>query len=111
MELIDSSKTYEFKSGDAVFVLKHWTLAMQDEVDKATLIVDQKGQITFNAPLEREMKINLALHNWHGVTVNGEVVECTSENKKKIPVGIAASIVREIEEKAGLRITPEEKKN
>lgn len=114
IELIDESKVYELKHpSGAVFKLKHWTLPMQEETDKQCIIIDvSTGRVKdYKTSLEREIKLGFSLVGWYGVSFNGEEVPCTGENKKKLPVGIILWLVREIDERSGLRISEEEKKN
>jgi hypothetical protein len=113
IQLVDFEKTYELNHPAGVaFTLKHWTNGMQDAVDRACLLHDkEKNTYTYDIAKEREMKIALALVAWSGVQVEGEEVPCTPENMKKLPVGITLWIQKEIEERAGLRITEAEKKN
>ena len=114
IELIDESKTYEEKYMDGViFILRHWTLSMQEETDRRCVIIDSKqGKVAnYDISLERELKLKNSLVDWKGVSLNGKEVPCTIENRKKLPVGIMLWIVQKIDERAGLRITEDEKKN
>ena|SRR3990167_8323287 len=112
LELVDSSKSYtiEHPSG-AKFELKHWTNGMQEEVERQCLVQDGKGGFQYLTTREREIKIELALVSWGGVTQDGVDVPCNSETKKKLPVGVTLWIVRMIDDRAGLRMPEEEKKN
>jgi hypothetical protein len=113
IELIDFQKTYELRHPTgAVFTVKHWTNAMQDEVDRSCVLHDKdKNIFSYDIAREREMKIDLSVVGWKEITADGQEVECTSENKKKLPVGVTLWLQKEIEERAGLRIAPEEKKS
>ena len=113
IELIDYSQTYEIKhSTGAVFTVRHWTCAMQDEVNRCCLSIDQESKTAkFDHTLEREMLIEMSVVGWSGITVNSQEVPCDSENKKKLPMAVAIWLQSQIEERAGLRFTPEEKKN
>ena len=106
IDLIDDSSTYDLKYGaDTVFKLKHWTVGMQEEVDRTCVVSDGKGGFTYLASKERELKLKLALVDWLGVNA-----PCTDENKLKLPVGVIFAIIKEIDERAGFRITDTEKK-
>lgn len=113
VELVDFDKTYDVSHPAGVtFTLRHWTNGMQDQVDRACLTQDkEKNSYGYDIAKEREMKLSLALVSWKGVQVSGEEVPCIPENMKKLPVGITLWIQKEIEERAGLRITEGEKKN
>lgn len=112
MELINETKTYELThSSGAVFVVKDWTVGMQEEVDRRCLVPDGKGGFNFLVSLEREIKITLAVSNWRGITMDGVDAPCTLENKKKLPVGVIYWLVKDIDERAGLRMTEDQKKN
>lgn len=111
LELVDGSKNYELSHpSGAKFILRHWTIGMQDETDKRCLY-QQDGKFLYNTALDRELKLDLAVQSWSGVTSEGQEVPCDSENKKKLPVGIALWLIKEIEERAGLRMQLEEKKS
>lgn len=114
IELIDDNSVYELKyDSDVTFKLKHWTVGMQEEVDKTCVVPDGKGNFTYLASKERELKLKLALVGWSGVSFSGALdpeAPCTDENKLKLPVGVIFKIIREIDERAGFRITDTEKK-
>lgn len=112
IDLVDPSRTYELAHpSGAVFTLRHWTVAMQDSIDKSCLKYDADGRITYDVPLEREMKIDLALTAWRGVGMNDGEMPCVPENKKKLPFGVVLWLIRDIEERAGIRMPAEEKKS
>lgn len=112
LELVDPSKTYDLSHpSGAVFVMKHWTKDMQEEVDAKCLSHDGKGNFNYNVSLEREIKIQLSIHDWRGITFGGEEVPCTPEKKKLLPVGVMIWLVKTIDEKAGIRMPEEEKKS
>ena len=112
LELVDDSKTYELEHpSGAVFILKHWTVGMQEEIDRKCLVQDGKGVFTYNVSLERETKIQLAVHDWRGIVSGGEVSPCTQENKRKLPVGVMLWLIRDIDDRAGLRMPDAEKKS
>jgi hypothetical protein len=112
IELVDDSKSFDLPHpSGAVFVMKHWTFGMQEEVDKSCVVQDGKGGFTYLVSLEREIKIRLSLQGWRGVGMNGEEFPCTDENKKKLPVGVILWLIREIDERSGIRMPEEEKKN
>ena len=112
IELIDFGKTYELAHpSGAKFMMLHWTNAMQDEVDRACVINKGDNVFSYDISREREMKIDLSVKGWSGITADGQEVPCTSENKKKLPVGVTLWLQKELEERAGLRITQDEKKN
>lgn len=112
IELIDDSNAaYEWMHPSGViFKIKHWTVGMQEEVDRNCVIPDWKGSFTYLASKERELKLKLALLDWSGVLLSGLDAPCTDENKMKLPVGVIFSIIREIDERAGFRISEAEKK-
>lgn len=112
LELVDNSEVYSANHpSGAVFKLRHWTVGMQDEVDRQCVVHDGKGAFTYLVPRERELKLELALADWSGIMFKGQEVPCNPDTKKRLPVGVILWIVREIDEKAGLRMTDEEKKN
>jgi len=112
IELIDSSKSYTIDHPSiARFELKHWTIGMQEEVDRQCLVQDGKGGFNYLVARERELKMELALISWSGVTQDGVDVPCNSETKKKLPVGVLLWLVRMIDERSGIRMPEEEKKN
>ena len=113
IELVDPSKTYELAHpSGAKFVMRHWTFAMQEEVDRRCIQQDGKGGVSYDVGLEREIKIQNAVENWSGITApDGSEAPCTPENKKKLPVGIVFWIVKEIDELSGIRMPESEKKN
>lgn len=112
LDIKDVSKNYELRhSSGAVFTMKHWTIAMQEVVDRDCLENDGKGGWKWNITRERAIKIDLCVENWTDVTRDGNPLPCTEETKKQLPVGIMIWILREIDERAGLRITEAEKKS
>jgi len=112
IELVDESAIYELKhQSGAVFFMKHWTFGMQDEVDRACIVQDGKGGFSYEFSKEREIKVRLAIHDWSGINLNGEPTPCTPENKRRLPVGIVLWLVREIDERAGLKMPEQEKKS
>ena len=111
IEIVDPEKSYELPhASGAKFVMSHWTVAMQEEVDRRCLAMDGKGGYTYDVALDRQLKIDFAVKSWSGVTSNGEEVPCNPENKRKLPVGVQLWLVKDIEERAGLRMTDAEKK-
>lgn len=114
LELVDFDKTYEVEYPAAkgvFFTLRHWTNGMQDSVDRACLVNEIGKAAYYDIAKEREMKLAATLVHWKGIVVNGEEVPCTPENMKKLPVGVTLWLQKEIEERAGLRITEAEKKS
>lgn len=112
IELVDFDKTYELEHpAGAKFTVRHWTNGMQDDVDRACIIPKGSNEFSYDIAKEREMKIELSVTAWQGIISNGQEVPCTSENKKMLPVGVTLWLQKMIDERAGLRITPEEKKN
>lgn len=113
IELIDPSKNYEIKHpwAEATFVMRHMTTAIQDIIDRECIVPDGKGSFRYDINRDREIKVEQCVVDWKGISSDGQEVECNAENKKKLPVGVIIWLVREIEERAGLRITPEEKKS
>lgn len=111
LDILDPSKetTLEHPSG-ARFVVRYWTNAMQEAVEKACAESDGKGGFSWNIARDRQMKIDLSLVGWSGVTMSGEELPFSEENKKKFPVGVQFWLFKEIEELAGLRMTDKEKK-
>ena len=111
IELTDPSKRYEMKHpSGAAFVMRHWTNGMQDDLERRYLALGEAMKTVNAIALEREVKLELALEGWSGVTSDGQEVPCTPENKKMLPVGVILWIVQEIDERAGLRLTLAEKK-
>ncbi len=112
IELIDENETYvlEHPSGSK-FTFRYWTRGMQDEVDTRCLVSEGGGKFRFNVPLERELKVHHCLVGWEGVSFKGEIAPCNDENKKKLPLSIFLWIIEKIDERAGVRLPEEEKKN
>lgn len=112
IELVDESATYELvHPSGAVFIMRHWTVGMQEEIDRRCITQDGDGKFTYNLPLEKEIKLASALADWRGVAVNGAEVPCSPENKKKLPVGVSLWLIRDVNERAGLSIPEPEKKS
>lgn len=112
LQINDPSKTYELAhSSGAAFIMKHWTLGMQEIVDRECLEQDGKGGYKWNVTRERALKIELCVQDWTGVEKDGSPLPCTEENKKTLPVGVLIWLVKDIDERAGLRITEAEKKS
>lgn len=112
LEITDPSKTYELvHSSGAIFTMRHWTLAMQEVVDRECLQQDGKGGYTWNVTRERALKIDLCIQNWSEINRDGNPLPCTEETKKALPVGVLIWLVKDIDERAGLRITEAEKKS
>lgn len=117
IELVDDTKIYELKHpSGAIFKLRYWTFAMQEEVDKRCVVYDGAGGVTYNVALEREIKVKRTVDNWSGITIpdgNGGYQEapCTPENKSRLPVGIVFWLVKNIDEMAGIKMPDAEKKN
>ena len=111
LQLTDPSKTYEIthESG-AIFTLRHWTLAMQDEVDSKCL-KQADGKLDYDAGLERDMKLRMTVVGWTGVEMDGSPVPCTPDNVRLLPPGVAMWLIKDIDERAGLRMKVSEKKN
>ena len=112
IELVDPSKTYALKHpSGAEFTMRHWTFAMQEEVDRRCIVQDGKGGISYNSTLERQIKIALAVENWSGIAEGGSEVPCTPENKMRLPLGVVFWIVKNVDEVSGIRIPEAEKKS
>lgn len=111
IELIEEGKSYDLTHpSGAVFKMASWTFGMQEELDRKCFINDGKGGFNWDAIMERRLKISQALLDWNGVCVGGQDVPCTAENKMKLPVGIIYWLIKEIDERAGFRMTDTEKK-
>lgn len=114
IELVDPAKNYEVKHPwmDAVFTMRHMTPAIQEMIDKECIVPDSnsKNGFRYDVARDREIKTEQCVVGWKGIVSDGQEVECNAENKKKLPVGVIVWLVKEIEERAGLRITAEEKK-
>lgn len=110
LEIHDPTKEFSVNIGDAEFVVRHWTTDDQEVVDRECLVDEGNGKFKWNQSLDRSLKINRCVLGWSGITMSGEDFPFTEENKKKLPVGIKILIVKEIEERAGLRMTAKEKK-
>ena len=110
LQLVDPSKEYWLKHpSGAEFLLRHWTVAMQEQTDRECFkIVDDKAQ--YDQARERELKLSLALVNWKNIELDGMNVECTDSYKRLLPVGVVFWIIKDIDERAGLRMTDAEKK-
>ena len=82
---------------------------MQEQTDRECFkVVD--GQAQYDQARERDLKLSLAMVNWKGVDFNGNSAECTDVNKRLLPVGVMFWIVKDIDERAGLRMPDSEKK-
>lgn len=109
ISLIDPSKNYKLDHPLGVsFEVRNWTVAMQDEVDRRCIKVTRDGSVSYDTALERELRIDLSIVGWSGIENDPA---CTSEAKRLLPVGVIVWLQREIEDRAGLRISLEEKKN
>lgn len=107
----DGSRFYELKhASGATFRMSQWTLGMQEEVDRSCMTQDGKGGFAWDSVKERELKLKLAVVGWNGVKLNGEEAECTLENKMKLPPGVIFWLIRDVDERAGFRMTDTEKK-
>lgn len=112
IELIDFEKTFDVSHpAGAVFTLRHWTNGMQDAVDRACLIQEPGKPASYDIAKERQMKLELSLVSWQGIVIGTEEAPCNKDNVKKLPVGVTLWLQKEIEERAGLRITETEKKS
>lgn len=112
IELVDESSFFELEHpSGCVFVMRHWTMAMQDQADKDCYVQDGKGGFTYFVAREREFKIDMCLQDWRGISAGGKDSPCTPENKKRLPVGVAMWLIKEIDERSHIRMTEEEKKN
>lgn len=110
IELVDPSKQYDLKHpSGAVFSMRHWTYAMQEEVDRECFKIVGENP-SWDANKERELKLFLAIVSWSGVVMDGADAPCTQENKLRLPVGVIFWLIKEIDERAGLRMSPAEKK-
>ena len=112
LELIVPADQYELQhASGAVFVMRYWTTAMQEDVDRRCISVDQATkELSYNAPLEREIKIEQCLVSWRGVASKGKEIECSPESKKMLPPGVRLWIIKDVDERAGLRMPEDEKK-
>ena len=112
IELVDPAKHYDLKHPwlDATFTMRHMTPAIQELIDKECIVQDGKGNFRYDGSRERDIKSERGVVFWKGIVADGQEVECSAENKRKLPVGVIVWLVKEIEERAGLRITAEEKK-
>lgn len=113
IELNDPSKNFEVTHpSGAVFVLKHWTMGMQEEVEKRCVVIGEDAKnVQYLTALDRQLKIEFSLVGWRGVTVDGREVEFSPERAKQLPMGVLFWLQKTIEERAGLRIGDSEKKN
>lgn len=113
LELNDPSATFDVSHpSGAVFTLRHWTVGMQEEVEQRCVQITDGGKtMNYLTALDREMKIDKSVVSWSGVLLNGAEVPCNEATKKLLPVGVILWLQKEIEERAGLRLTPEEKKS
>ena len=111
LEIMDPSKETELNHpSGATFRIRYWTNAMQEAVERECVDNTGKNGIQWNVTRDRQMKIDLSLVGWSGITMNGEEIPFNDENKKKLPVGVQFWLFKEIEELAGLRMTDKEKK-
>lgn len=110
LQLVDPSKEYwlDHASG-ARFLMRHWTVAMQELTDKECFSIVNE-QASYNQSREREMKLSLAVVGWEGVEFGEGTAPCTDENKKLLPVGVVFWLIQDIDERAGLRMKATEKK-
>lgn len=83
---------------------------MQEIVDKECIVQDGVGGYKYLLSREREIKIQSCVKDWSGVSFSGTDFPCTPENKKMLPVGVMIWIIKDIDERAGLRMSTEEKK-
>lgn len=112
MELLGISQVYTLNHPSGVsFSMRHWTIDMQEKVDRECVVQDGKGGFNYLVSKERELKLDLAIESWSGITINNQDAPCTLENKKKLPVGVILWIIKDIDERAGLRMPESEKKS
>lgn len=115
LEIHDQTKEYEIEMSGATFTLRHWTVDDQEVVDRECIVEDGKDasglpKFKWNQSRDREIKFERCILGWAGIVMNGQEFIFSPENKKKLPVGIKILLVKEIEERAGLRMTAQEKK-
>lgn len=113
IRIVDPTTEYELKhQSGAVFRMRHWTVAMQEIVDRECISVEANGDYKYNVTRERQIKVDQCVVSWDGVEDDaGSPVPCTPEAKGKLPVGVIVWIVKEVDVRAGLRYVPEEKKS
>ena len=111
MDITDPSKNYSISHpANATFMMKHFTMAMQEIVDRECLIQEGNGY-RWDITREREIKIEQCLIGWDGINFEGSPLPFSVENSKKLPVGIVIWLVKDIDEKAGVRMAEAEKKS
>lgn len=115
LEIHDATKEYKIEISGGIFNLRHWTVDDQEVVDRECLVEDGKdsngtAKFKWHQSKDREIKYDRCVIGWEGITMGGAEFPFTPENKSKLPVGIKILLVKEIEERAGLRMTAKEKK-
>ena len=112
MWLTNSDETYEFelklkeseKTGadatDPVFILSKLTTQQVDWIDDITSVVSTKtNDVRVMVGKVKGLKIEYALKDWRGVVdKEGKPVKCTSENKKRLPIGVRERLLEHIDE-------------
>lgn len=107
LKLVDDNYTYEkvFKLEDEtedkcpVFVLRKLSANKKNTIDDQVTSSDGKtNSISFKGGTARRLKIDASLVSWRNVFDNaGEPVECTPENKGKLPVEVQEWLENEID--------------
>jgi len=114
MQLMNSDETYEFelKQGkesenpeggdnlDPVFILCKLTTQQVDWIDDNTSVVSTKtNDVRVMVGKVKSLKIEYALKDWRNVVdKEGKPVKCTSENKKRLPIGVRERLLEHIDE-------------
>ena len=116
MQLTNSDETYEFELKqhkesenpegddsnelDPVFILSKLTTQQVDWIDDSTSVVSTKtNDVRVMVGKVKSLKIEYALKDWRNVVdKEGKPVKCTSENKKRLPIGVRERLLEHIDE-------------
>ena len=114
MQLMNSEDTYEFElkqhkesetpeggdNLDPVFILCKLTTQQVDWIDDNTSVVSTKtNDVRVMVGKVKSLKIEYALKDWRNVVdKEGKPVKCTSENKKRLPIGVREKLLEHIDE-------------
>ena len=98
LKLVDDNYTYEkkYKLDDEpedkwpIFVLRKLSASQKNNIDDQVTSTDGKTNgISFKGGTARRLKIDATLVDWKNVFDNeGKPVDCTPENKGKLPVNV-----------------------
>ena len=96
-----------------LFYLKRFTVGEKAAIDDTVFSHDDKGNVKFLGGTSVRLKLKYALVDWKNITdESGNVVQCTDENKDKLPGNVVLWLIDQIDSLNGLRLvmTEDERK-